>query len=199
MTCIVGLVERDPKLGRRVWMGADSVAGDSNYYTVRLVTPKVFVKGDYIIGYTSSFRMGQILQYQTSLPKLDAPLVLDPPRDRLHAFMIQKFVPAVAKAFETDGWLQKEKDRKSGGQFLVGVGGELFEIEDDFAVLKHVDFDFSVVGSGMYFAQGAVYALRDSNNPRRRITTALDAAKNFNAYVRPPYTILKSRWYKETS
>ena len=57
MTCIVGL-EHDGK----VYMGGDSAAvGGMDVYPSRI--PKVFQAGRYLIGYTTSFRMGQLLQY----------------------------------------------------------------------------------------------------------------------------------------
>lgn len=186
MTCIVGLVERDPKLGRRVWMGADSVA--STGHDLQLVAPKVFETHYFLIGYTTSFRMGQILQFR-ELPEL-------PPTAHLYPFMVTEFVPAVVKLFEADGYLKKEHDQKSGGQFLVGVRGELFQINSDFSVLQRVDFDFNAVGSGEGYALGALHAIRNTDNPKRKILAALDAAQSLGVYARKPYTILKGRWHK---
>ena len=66
MTCIVGLAD-----GENVWIGADSASGGANGWAItRVVAPKVFplqikeVDQWLLIGYTSSFRMGQILEQE---------------------------------------------------------------------------------------------------------------------------------------
>ena len=57
MTCIIGLAEND-----RVYIGADSASAEG--WTVRATgLSKVFRAGEFVIGYTDSFRMGQILEY----------------------------------------------------------------------------------------------------------------------------------------
>ena len=65
MTCIVGYVEKGV-----VYLGGDSCCGNASYYTQNItVEPKVFKIGEFVIGYTTSFRMGQILKYRFSPPK----------------------------------------------------------------------------------------------------------------------------------
>jgi hypothetical protein len=55
MTCIVGIVENG-----KVYMGGD--AAGVNGYSVRVrKDPKLFKVGEFLFGYTSSFRMGQLL------------------------------------------------------------------------------------------------------------------------------------------
>ena len=61
MTCIVGLID-----GRRVWMGGDSAGVSGLDITVR-ADAKVFRNGDFLIGFTSSFRMGQLLAFHMGL------------------------------------------------------------------------------------------------------------------------------------
>ena len=62
MTCIVGLID-----GNRVWMGGDSAGVSGLDITVRS-DPKVFRNGDFLIGFTSSFRMGQLLAFRLRPP-----------------------------------------------------------------------------------------------------------------------------------
>ena len=58
MTCIVGL-----ETPNGIMMGCDSAAvGGGNIFTTRL--KKVFKRGKFLIGYSTSFRMGQVIQYK---------------------------------------------------------------------------------------------------------------------------------------
>jgi hypothetical protein len=81
MTCIVSLVDGDT-----VYMGGDSAAVEDGHYLTRTRNPKVFINGAYLIGYTSSFRMGQLLEF-ADLPQ---PEGLD-----LYRFMATAFVERV--------------------------------------------------------------------------------------------------------
>ena len=63
MTCIVGVVDNG-----KVYMGGDS-AGVGGLCIETRKQPKVFRNGDFLIGYTDSFRMGQLLQYKMSPPR----------------------------------------------------------------------------------------------------------------------------------
>jgi hypothetical protein len=55
MTCIVGL-----RQGGKVFIGGDS-AGISGWDVTVRADPKVFLSGPYAMGFTSSFRLGQLL------------------------------------------------------------------------------------------------------------------------------------------
>ena len=57
MTCIVGLVDNG-----KIYMGGDS-AGVSNLDIRIRADQKVFKTGEFIMGFTSSFRMGDLLKY----------------------------------------------------------------------------------------------------------------------------------------
>lgn len=55
MTCIVGLVENN-----KVYIGGDS-AGVAGLSLMKRADEKVFKKDEFIFGFTSSFRMGQLI------------------------------------------------------------------------------------------------------------------------------------------
>ena len=62
MTCIVGLVQKGT-----VYIGADSASVSG--WTSRVTRlPKVFRRGPFLIGYTTSFRMGQLLEHALAVP-----------------------------------------------------------------------------------------------------------------------------------
>ena len=66
MTCIVGL-----KHNGKVWIGGDSAGVAGLSITVRK-DPKVFVREKVVIGFTTSFRMGQLLMQKLRVPKRHA-------------------------------------------------------------------------------------------------------------------------------
>lgn len=89
MTCIAAWRDNG-----RVYVGADS-AGVGGYTLEVRSDEKVFRVGPYVIGFTSSFRMGQVLRYSTTLP---APEDWD-----VNRFMATRFVDAVRGALKTAG------------------------------------------------------------------------------------------------
>lgn len=175
MTCIVGIQEK-----RRVVIAGDS-AGVAGYSITVRADEKVFERDGYLFGFTSSFRMGQILRYDADLP--------EPPRKGtdLDAFMVREFVPAVRAAFERAGFLRKTYEVESGGTFLVGVCGRLFAIESDFQVAKTVD-GYLACGVGDDLALGVLHATRKQGwTPEERVQLALEAAAHHNGGVCPPF------------
>ncbi|GIF63051.1 hypothetical protein Ais01nite_10860 [Asanoa ishikariensis] len=178
MTAIVGLVESDS-----VYIGGDSAGVSGMSLTVR-ADAKVFRKKRYLFGFTTSFRMGQLIRYSLTLPK---------PTGDLDAFMSTTFIDALRDCLKTGGWAAKENEREEGGTFLVAVRGSLFAIHDDYQVAKAAD-GFAAVGSGEQIALGALYATADAGlSPRRRVMSALAAAERYSAGVRGPFICLKSR------
>lgn len=177
MTCIVGLVHEG-----RVWLGGDS-CGSNGYTDLTIKAPKVFRRGPYVMGYTTSFRMGQLLE---CWPKLPEP---HPKADRkgLHQFMILSFVDWMRTAFEDGGWLKKNDGREQGGKFLVGLRGRIFCVESDLSVLERAE-GYDAVGCGAAFALGAMSVLR--TKPRTRLRAALQAAETHGSGVRPPFRII---------
>ncbi|XVV11230.1 hypothetical protein ACQP2X_41330 [Actinoplanes sp. CA-131856] len=57
MTCIVGITD-----GTTVTIGGDSAGSDGWHVAVRSDS-KVFQVGPYLMGFTTSYRMGQLLRY----------------------------------------------------------------------------------------------------------------------------------------
>ena len=174
MTCIVGLVENG-----KVYMGADS-AGVGGYSLTIRRDPKVFRVGPYLIGYTSSFRMGQLLRFGLSVPDQD-------PRHDDERHMMTVFINAVRKCLKDGGYAKVESGEESGGTFLVGYRGVIYEIGDDFQV-GISDCQYDAVGCGAQLAMGALHATT-GKKPRARIRAALQAAEDFNAGVRGPFRV----------
>jgi len=178
MTCIVGLADEDG-----VVIGADSSIISGN--TMELVAvSKVFRRGDMLFSYTSSFRMGQLLQYSLDIP----------PNDCINddQYMATKFVDAVRECFQTGGFIHHSQGgEEEGGNFIIGYRGKLWEICPDFQATRHAA-PYIAVGSGYAVALGALMALsRVTMSLEKRAYLALEASAVHCTEVRPPFHIEK--------
>lgn len=172
MTCIVGVVSDGV-----VHLGGDS-AGTAGLERTLRRDPKVFRVGEFVLGFTSSFRMGQLLQHRLTPPAI-------PEGADLHAYMVTEFVDAVRELFDDGGYTKDKGGRESGGTFLVGVRGRLFQIADDFQVGESLD-GYDACGCGQAYALGVLHATR-ANQPFNRLELALEAAAYHNAGVSGPF------------
>ena len=178
MTAIVGITD-----GTTVVIAGDS-AGVGGVVTEPRRDAKVFANGPYVIGFTSSFRMGQLLRYAFKAPI--------PPEDEegLHAFMCIDFVNAVRQGLKEGGWATKNNEQEGGGDFLVGVRGRLFKIESDYHVGELLD-GYSPVGCGAEIALGSLHTTSKAEmSLEARAIAALEAAAHFSTGVRPPFTLV---------
>jgi hypothetical protein len=175
MTCIAGL-----SIDNRVWIGGDSAATGPNELTIR-ADPKVFRLGQAVIGYTSSYRFGQLLRY-----RLDPP---DCPDDDVHRYLCTKFVDAVRACLRDGGAARRDAEVESGGAFLLGYRGKLWTIQADYQVGESLA-GYDAVGSGADVARGALFASK-GKDPADRIAEALAAAEAWTPYVRRPFEILE--------
>ncbi len=174
MTCIIGLIE-----GSKVYMGADS-AGVS-WYDLRIrADQKVFRNGPFLMGFTSSFRMGQLLHYSFSPPT---------PRvgQDIYEFLATDWIDGVRSCLQQGGYMRKENNVEEGGTFLVGYQGRLFAVYSDFQVAESVK-PYESIGCGSGYALGAMYAT-EGLPPEERIRKALEAAEQFSAGVRGPFVV----------
>lgn len=178
MTCIIGFV-KDGK----VFIGGDSAGVAGLNYHIR-EDKKVFKKKDMVFGFTSSFRMGQILRYCFDIPDHD------PKRDDFD-YLCTDFIDGLIKSFKDKGYARTENDEVSGGVFLVGYKGNLYQIYSDFQVAK-IQRPFDACGCGERYALGAMEVMTKdkSQDPEKIITEALIVAESYSAGVRGPYNIV---------
>lgn len=178
MTCIVGLVENGT-----VYIGGDSAGVDGKSLGMSVRSDrKVFRTGDFIMGFTSSFRMGQLLAHSFKPPKRYSDV-------KIYAYMVTEFVDQVRECLKKGGYARKKEEEEIGGTFLVGYAGRLFEIFDDYQVGDPLDC-YSAVGCGDHIAVGSLYSTV-GQDPEHRVRTALAAAEHFSAGVRSPFHIEK--------
>jgi ATP-dependent protease HslVU (ClpYQ) peptidase subunit len=181
MTCIVGLVNKG-----RTYLGGDSAGVSGLDITVRK-DKKVFSNGEFVMGFTSSFRMGQVLQYDFVPPEVD-----DDDDEDLMRYMVKKFIPEVRKVFKETGYSKIDSNREAGGCFLVGVRGRLFQVDSDFQVGENMS-GFAAVGCGESYALGSLLTTdkADENlKPKWRLEMALLAASTFSGGVCEPFNFV---------
>lgn len=191
MTCVVGVVQDG-----RVYMGADSAETGVHDLMLRS-DQQVFRAGRVLIGFSGSFRAGDLLHFTIELPQPpDATMTSGQAVETtLHKFMVQEFVTKVQKGFQESGFASRDKDtgQERGGWFMVGCSGHLFTIAADYRVVEACD-GYDALGAGSGAALGALYATR-GEDAVQRVCKALGAAAGLTGAVRPPFHV----WCLETS
>jgi len=150
MTCVVGIADNG-----MVWMGADSGA-ISGYDNVISGVKKVFKKNGFIIGYTTSFRMGQILENH-----IDYKFLAEKAKEYNNQleFLVVEFIQAAREALKIHGYTNIEGNTETGGTFMLGFNGKLYLIASDFQVLPLGNDQlivFHAIGCGADYAMGAL-------------------------------------------
>lgn len=183
MTCIVGYEHKG-----KVWIGGDSAGVGGLAISVR-ADRKVFKNKQFIMGFTSSFRMGQLLQYRFKPPPITKGM-------NLEEYMCTKFVDGVRNCFNKYNFGHSGDDGDHGGTFLIGVRGRLFRIDSDYQVGWNA-LPYDSVGCGYHLALGAMHAFENIDSkckdyaPDFRIEQALLAAAASSAGVCAPFHIVK--------
>lgn len=180
MTCIIGYKEND-----LVYIGADSFAGN-DWVKQKIFTPKVFMNKDFLIGYSNSFRFGQIMQYHIDYP--------DIPYDFDLEFLINNFVEPLREASKNEGNSEIDKNVESASMALIGIRNRLFHLSSDFALLEYYGKFFSI-GIGSYSALGALHTLDlvgSKYTPYGRIYAGLKASSLSVPSICSPYVIMST-------
>jgi ATP-dependent protease HslVU (ClpYQ) peptidase subunit len=178
MTCIVGIEH-----GGRVLMGGD-VQGTGFNTKVMHTQPKVFRKNGILFGFCGSYRFGQLIEHGLKEP-------IAPDNDaEIYRWLVTVLVPDIRKSLKDEGYEQ-------GGNCLVGVRGQLWELQADFSVLRSVK-GYGAVGSGYEYALGSVFTsvnfchLEHRDNVERAIKRAITVAGTFSPSVGTDATVLST-------
>lgn len=176
MTCIVGIVQNGS-----VYIGGDSAGVDGSWALVVRADRKVFRNGDFVMGFTSSFRMGQLLAFD-----------FHPPAPRagvdVMAYMVTDFIDAARNRMKAGGYARTRDSAEEGGTFLVGYKGRLFHVGQDYQVGESTH-GFDAVGCGDQLALGSLRSTREWADAKARVAEALATAEAFSAGVRGPFFI----------
>jgi len=180
MTCIVAIIHPDGS----IHMGADSAASNSNHEIRTRKDPKIYKVGEFLFGFTGSFRMGQILGYKFSAPE-------HRPDHSIEKYMHTDFIDYVRELFHVNGYAQNESGKESGGFFIVGYRGRLFGVQSDYQIEERTT-PYTSIGSGSEVALGSLFSTTDVKCPQERLELALRAAEAFNYTVRSPFIYASS-------
>ena len=177
MTCIVGY-----KTNNNVYIGGDS-AGVSGRDIIIRADEKIFKNGNFIFGFTSSFRMGQILRYNFIPPKRKENITDD-------EYLYGDFIGEVIKIFKKSGYAKVDSNEVTGGVFLFGYKNELYYVGNDYQIGKSTK-DYEAVGYGENYALGCLYALENTKLPiEAKKKKALETAEEFSTAVRRPFKLI---------
>jgi len=176
MTTIIG-VEYDDK---SVIVADSRVTDDDGRIYSHPVMQKISQRGALLIAGAGEVSPCDIAQNIWVPPVFTAKDKKDPYR-----YMITKAMPSLRKCLVDNGYnFDDAHDKAKYGlrfQFLISVGGELFDIDQDLAVMKSEE-GFYGIGSGGAYALGALYAGAD-------VITAMEVAARVSAYTSAPYQV----------
>jgi len=177
MTCIVGFIDEQ----KNIYLGGDSAGVSGLDVTIRK-DPKVFKIGKMVIGYTSSFRMGQLLRFKLKIPKQSKQM-------DDYEYMCSLFIDAVRKCLKDNGYAEVKNNEEKIGEFIVGYKGNLYKISGDLQVGMSEE-NYNVCGCGSSYALGSLATDPYSLSPKYRILKALEVAEKFSGGVRHPFRIV---------
>lgn len=179
MTCIIGFTT-----GNEVYIGGDSAGTQDTDIRIR-ADEKVFKRDGMVFGFTSSYRMGQILRYSFQVPDHD-------PRKSDFEYLCTDFIDALMKCYKEKNFARLEDNVMEGGVFLLGYNGKLYQVEADFQVGEVVD-SFDAVGCGSEYALGVLKATFDENiSAEEYIENALYISAYFSGAVCEPFTVVNN-------
>lgn len=162
MTCIIGYSHNG-----KAYVGADSL-GSNGWTKAQYDTPKLFEVHGMVIGYTTSYRFGQVLQHH--LRELLSNQV-DP-----YKKLVEEYIPHIREILTAHGAKTTDKGVDSGGACVIGYKGAVYELQHDFSVLKPSN-GIACVGSGAQVAYGAMLALTTKDS-EQRILRALEVTSD---------------------
>lgn len=176
MTCIVGIEHEGGAL-----LAADSMSSD--YYSADISTvPKLLRVGDYVFGFTSSWRMGDLLRYHVAFRPA--------PQRNLHRHVVTHVIPGIRECFKQGGFATQKEGAEVGGEFLIAVRDTVFRVSPDYMVGRSAH-GYDSVGSGAKTALGALSAT-DGMEPKARAKAALAAAEKHTCHVRRPWRLMET-------
>ena len=170
MTTIVAVQHED-----KVTFGADSqVTGGNGRVSRHAQMTKITKRGEYIIAGSGECAPCDLAQHIWQPP---IPTAQD--KKDLYHFMIAKVVPSLKECFKDNEYKWNEDDEETKFNFLIAVGGEVFELADDMSICLDARGYYGV-GSGSNYAIGALAS-------GRTVKEALQIAADYDAYTSAPF------------
>jgi ATP-dependent protease HslVU (ClpYQ) peptidase subunit len=129
---------------------------------------KIAQRGAFLIAGSGEVQPCDVVQHMWNPPKLTAKDSED-----IYHFMITKAMPSLRKCLSDNGYDFNEgkgegKADENRFNFILAVGGEVFDVADDLSVCRSEDGIYGV-GSGSDYAIGALHA---GAKPKRAVEIA---------------------------
>ena len=197
MTCIIAHTN-----GTSSFIAGDKLG--SNGFTKAVQTePKVFEK-EFIkinddagltrtkeimaLGYTTSFRMGQLLNYNLTLPE-------QVEGETFSQYLVLKVIPIIRQMFKDEWGARDASQDVGGGQFIILHNHTIYEVQEDFSVLQPKT-QITAVGSGTYHAIASMSAyieVQEETNVQlhERVKSIFKIVSDNVTSVSPEFDILK--------
>lgn len=178
MTCIVGLVDNG-----RIIMGGDS-ATTQGWVSTITAKPKVFKRGDMLIGGTGTIRLLQLVQYSFKIPEV-------PDGIDIHEYFVTHFCNALRECLKSGGLSETHDSNRErySGELIVGYRESLITIDSAYGVMFSQD-TYQSIGCGEEFALGSLATSDEFNlTPQKRVRLALEAAAKYSTGVSAPFHI----------
>jgi ATP-dependent protease HslVU (ClpYQ) peptidase subunit len=181
MTCIIAWFDNKEK---KVIMAGDKT-GSNGWDRDLVKEPKVFKKKDFMLGYTSSFRMGQLLKHVWTPPKRTTDETDD---HYLYVTVVNSF----KELFKENGYGKDEKNAETG-VFLFVYKDRIFEHQADCSILER-ETNVQSVGCGEVFARGCMNALLEYETDYKVIAKkAFKLIAHYNPHVSEVHDIITSK------
>jgi ATP-dependent protease HslVU (ClpYQ) peptidase subunit len=170
MTTIIGLEHKD-----RCFLVADSQTTDEGgrIYTHPEVE-KITANGSFLIAGS-----GETLPCDIAQHIWESPVPTRQDREDLYHFMIKKAMPSLRKCMTENGYNFDEDNKEVRFQFIMAIGGEIFDIDQELSISKSADGVYAA-GSGAPYALGAIHAGADAYE-------AMEIASKLTAFTSGPY------------
>lgn len=185
MTCIVAVCERENGI---TYIGADSL-GSNHSSKISRKDRKIFkVRNalNMVMGFTTSYRMGDLLQFSENLIP-DKEKIVD------REYMVVKFIPQIIKLFGNNGFQETDKGQISGGTFIVAQNENIYKIGGDYQVGENF-CEYDACGCGYMAALGSLHSTANIGTTSvDRVHMALRAAQAFIPGVEAPFYVMNTK------
>jgi ATP-dependent protease HslVU (ClpYQ) peptidase subunit len=158
MTCIIAWIDKDK--GAIV---AGDRRGSDGWTGSKYKAPKVFKNNDFIMGYTTSFRMGQLLEHTWEPPKR-----MENETDQHYVYVT--VVNSFRELFNKNGFGNKDNGEETGGNFIMAYKGKLYEVQPDYSIIEDEN-DILSVGCGENIAFGTLAAILQYEKDYKKVLT----------------------------
>lgn len=172
MTCIAAIIHDN-----KTYLAGERAATEGDF-TMPLEKPKVWRRGEYLLGYYGTL-YGEIVQNYFDPPKLQG---------NVDTFMKTTFRKAL-KEFYAE-WDIDDDEKEFG--MLICVKNRIYEHNIADMSMTTFSTDFLATGSGGPYAMGSLHATSKQKDPVRRLKLALGAAIEYSNTCRGPIDILTS-------